>query len=226
MDKVLIIEDEKDISDAIRYGLEKEGYKVSCANDGIRGLFSVVKIMPDLVILDLMLPGMNGVEVCKKIKADPKSAGIPVIILSAKSSEADKVGCFESGAEDYITKPFSIRELIARVKAVHKRCCESGSNNKYLKFGDLEIDPAGHSISLGGKELELSLKEFDLLHYLVLNRGKVLSRKELLKDIWDIEADIDTRTVDVHVTRIRRKIRRSACKIDTIHGVGYKISCK
>jgi DNA-binding response OmpR family regulator len=223
MDKVLIIEDEKDINDALRYSLEKEGYKVFSANDGIRGLFSALKTLPDLVILDLMLPGMNGMDICRKLKADPKTADIPVVILSAKSSEADKIGCFELGADDYVTKPFSTRELISRIKAVGKRCSQAGTKVKFLKLGDLEIDPAGHCITVKGEEIELSLKEFGLLHDLALHKGQVLTRKQLLKDVWGIEASIDTRTVDVHVTRLRRKLKRSSCKIDTVHGIGYKL---
>lgn len=224
MNSVLIIEDEKDICDAVRYALEKEGCKVHSSNDGIKGLFLAAKVLPDLVILDLMLPGMNGMDICRKLKADPKTAGIPVVILSAKSSETDKIGCFELGADDYVTKPFSIGELIARLKAVSKRNSDPGRKNRYFRKGNMEIDPSGRSVTLNGREIDLSLKEYDLLHYLALNEGKALTRKEILKDVWNIQAEIDTRTVDVHVTRIRNKLRRSSCRIESVHGIGYKFS--
>ncbi len=224
MNSVLIIEDEIDICDAIRYALEKEGYKVHSSNDGIRGFFLALKVRPDIIVLDLMLPGMNGVEVCRKIKSDPKTSSIPVIIISARASETDKIGGFEIGADDYVTKPFSIRELIARIKAVSKRSfVQKGKDNSIIRCKDLEIDPAGHNVYVSGDPIELSLKEFKLLQVLVQNKGVVLKRKDILREVWNIEADIETRTVDVHITRIRQKLEKSSCRIDTVHGVGYRL---
>ncbi|MEA3493511.1 MAG: response regulator transcription factor [Candidatus Margulisiibacteriota bacterium] len=224
MSKVLIIEDEKDIVEALEYNLKKENYSVSKANDGKRGLKVAREKLPDLIILDLMLPVIEGLEVCKILKKEMSTRNIPIIMLTAKSAELDKVLGLELGADDYMTKPFSIRELIARVKTILKRYgSKELSKNPVLRFSDLEIDIEKHEIKAAGKPIELTAKEFTLLQYLAENKDKAIGRDKLLDQVWGIEVAIETRTVDVHVTRLREKLGKKAGKhIQTLRGVGYK----
>lgn len=224
MRHVLIIDDEKDIVESVEYNLAKEGYKISKAYDGINGLEAVHKKLPDLVILDLMLPGMSGIEICKAMKADQKTASIPVIMLTAKGEETDKIVGLEVGADDYMTKPFSIRELTARIKTILKRYGKKNETVTALKFQGLDIDPDSHTVKVSGKEIELTAKEFLLLEHLARNPEKVFSRDRLLDIVWGIDVAIETRTVDVHMRRLREKLGRSAKYLKTIHGVGYKFS--
>ncbi len=224
MRHVLIIDDEKDIVESVEYNLAKEGYKISKAYDGINGLEAVHKKLPDLVILDLMLPGMSGIEICKAMKADQKTSSIPVIMLTAKGEETDKIVGLEVGADDYITKPFSIRELAARIKTILKRYGKKAETATSLKFPGLDIDPDSHTVKVLGKEVELTAKEFLLLEHLARNPEKVFSRDRLLDIVWGIDVAIETRTVDVHMRRLREKLGRSAKYLKTIHGVGYKFS--
>ncbi len=226
MNHILIIDDEKDIVQAIEYNLEKEGYKVSKSFDGLNGLDAAKKKIPDLIILDLMLPGMNGIELCKMLKSDSQTSSIPIIMLTAKSDESDKIVGLEIGADDYITKPFSIKELLARIKAVLKRYTLKEEQKKILKFPGLEIYPDSHTVSVFGKEIDLTAKEFMLLEYLAMNEGKVFSRDKLLDIIWGIDVAIETRTVDVHIRRLREKLGKAAKYLKTLHGVGYKFSVK
>jgi len=223
MAKLLIIEDEKDIVQALEYNLKKEGFEIHKAYDGLQGLKLATEIIPDLIILDLMLPGLDGLELCRKIKKDPKTENIPIIMLTAKGAETDKVVGLEVGADDYITKPFSMRELIARVKAILKRYGHKEKAYKLnLKFTDLEIDSERHEIKAAGKMVELTAKEFALLKYLAENQGRVYSRERLLDAIWGIEVAIETRTVDVHMRRLREKLGRAGKHLKTLRGVGYK----
>jgi two-component system alkaline phosphatase synthesis response regulator PhoP len=223
MAKLLIIEDEKDIVQALEYNLKKESFEIHKAYDGLQGLKLAAEIIPDLIILDLMLPGLDGLEVCRKIKKDPRTENIPVIMLTAKGAETDKVVGLEVGADDYITKPFSMRELIARVKAVLKRYGKKEKAYKpTLKFSDLEIDSEKHEVKAAGKAVELTAKEFALLKYLAENQGRVFNRERLLDAIWGIEVAIETRTVDVHMRRLREKLGRAGKHLKTLRGVGYK----
>lgn len=226
MKQVLVIDDEKDIVETISYNLEKEGYKVSKSYDGMNGFEAVQKKMPDIVILDLMLPGMTGIEVCKAMKADPKTASIPIIMLTAKGEETDKIVGLEVGADDYMTKPFSIRELSARIRTVLKRCGRKEEPKTLLKFPGLEIDGEQHTVKVSNKETELTAKEFLLLEHLARNPEKVFSRDRLLDMVWGIDAPIETRTVDVHMRRLREKLGKAAKYLKTLHGVGYKFSLK
>jgi len=224
MAKILIVEDEKDIAEAIEYNLKKEGFEVVLAHDGNRGLKLARERDPDLIILDLMLPGIDGLEICKVLKREDQTSNIPIIMLTAKGSEVDKVLGLELGADDYMTKPFGMRELIARAKTILKRYVKKSFIRKpFLKFHDLEIDIERHEVKVCNKLVELTAKEFDLLRYLAEHKGKVVNRERLLDEVWGIEVAIETRTVDVHVKRLREKLGKKAGKyILTLRGVGYK----
>lgn len=224
---ILAIDDEKDIVEAIEYNLSKEGYKVLKAYDGDTGLLTAQNKIPDLIILDLMLPGLDGGEVCKRLKKDPKTTNIPIIMLTAKSEVTDKIVGLEIGADDYLTKPFSMRELIARIKTVLKRCvAECAKEQTMIRLPGLEIDVDRHIVSVAGKPIELTAKEFLLLKYLAENKERVYSRDKLLDSVWGIDAAIETRTVDVHMRRLREKLRSASHYLKTLHGVGYKFSEK
>lgn len=226
MADILIIDDEKDIVDTIEYNLKKEGFTTHKSFDGINGLRLIKEIQPDLVILDLMLPGMSGIEVCKAAKKNEKTSKIPIIMLTAKKQEVDKIVGLEVGADDYIVKPFGMRELIARVKAILRRysAMPKGEKSKsVIGFADVVIDLDRHEVTVKGKPVELSAKEFKLLEFLATNKNRVFSRERLLDDVWGISAEIETRTVDVHVTRLREKLGKSGDRIQTVRGFGYKL---
>lgn len=223
MPEILIVEDEKDIVESIEYNLKKEGFKVAKANDGLNGLRLAQEKLPALILLDLMLPGLDGLEVCRRLKKNPKTAAIPVIMLTAKGSETDKVVGLEVGADDYIVKPFSLKELIARVKTILRRYEKPAEAPKaIIKFKTLEIDTDKHEVRAAGKLIELTAKEFQLLHYLAENQGRVFSRERLLDAVWGIDVAIETRTVDVHVRRLREKLGKAGHHLVTLRGVGYK----
>jgi len=223
MKSILVIDDEKDIVEAIEYNLKKEGYKVSKAFDGKHGLKSAKENKFDLIILDLMLPGIPGLDVCKSLKRDTNTSNIPIIMLTAKDGEVDKIVGFELGADDYVTKPFSLRELLARVKAVLKRTSSQAKvTAPTLRFADLEINSEQHQVKVRDKLIDLTAKEFALLKYLAENKERFFSREKLLDAIWGIEVAIETRTVDVHIRRIREKLGKAGQHIQTLHGVGYK----
>jgi two-component system OmpR family response regulator len=221
--KILIIEDEKPIADAVAYSLKGEGFAVNVARDGESGLSLARTEKPDLIILDLMLPGMDGLAVCRAVRRETKT---PIIMLTAKAEEADRVVGLELGADDYVTKPFSVRELMARVKAVLRRAADAAEpDEEQLTSGDLVMNLAEHTVTLGGNAVNLSPKEFDLLAALLRHRGRVLSRDVLLERVWGEETYIDTHTVDVHIRWLREKIETNPSKperIVTVRGVGYK----
>lgn len=223
-EKILIVEDEKDIVRMLEYNLKKEGFKTSFARDGEAAVSLAEKERPDLILLDLMLPGMDGLEVCKKLKIEKKTALIPIIMLTAKSQESDKIVGLELGADDYVTKPFSPRELIARIKALLRRAKEKDKLPDTLKIGDLAIDLSKIAVTVKGKTLELTAKEFELLKTLIKARGRVLTRDHLLDTIWgfDHAAEIQTRTVDVHIQTLRKKLKTEAKRIVTIKNYGYR----
>lgn len=222
--KILIIEDERDIRDLVAHYLTKEGYRVEFALDGAKGLSLAKTLKPDLIILDLMLPELDGLEVCKKLRADPKTAVMPIIMLTAKGEETDKIVGLELGADDYLTKPFSAKELTARIKALLRRTEPSHTAKAptYV-YGDLHLDVAKHEVRVKGKEVSLTAKEFGLLEQLLLNRGRVLTRDVLLDQVWGYEADVMSRTVDVHVRRLREKIPSLQEAILTVKPYGYKL---
>ena len=222
--KILIVDDEDHIRELLKFNLKKNGYIVYMANDGLNGLKLAREKQVDLILLDLMLPGMDGFEVCKEIRRDNIISNVPIIMLTAKSEEIDKILGLELGADDYITKPFSIRELSARIKALLRR-----SNVKYdneiLRFGNITLNLQTREVLKHGKKLDFTLKEFEVLKLLIQNKGKILTREILLDKIWGYEYVGETRTVDVHIRHIRKKIEEDDKKpiyIQTIRGVGYK----
>jgi DNA-binding response OmpR family regulator len=221
---ILIVEDEKDIARMLDYNLKKEGFKTLSAHDGEDGLFSAQQRHPDLILLDLMLPKMGGLEVCKQLKKEKETASIPVIMLTAKSQESDKIVGLELGADDYVAKPFSIREVIARIKAVLRRGKEKDALPEVLRAGDLVMDFSRITVSVKGKPVELTSKEFELLKTLIQAKGRVLSRDHLLDTIWGFNnaQDIQTRTVDVHIRTLRKKLKGAARHIVTVKNYGYR----
>jgi phosphate regulon transcriptional regulator PhoB len=223
-EKILIVDDEKDIVKMLDYNLKKEGFRTVLAYDGEDAIDLANRDNPDLIILDLMLPGMDGLEVCKTLKKENKTAKIPIIMLTAKVQEADKIVGLELGADDYITKPFSPRELIARIKAVLRRIKEKDKPPEVLKKGDLTIDFSKISVAIKGKPIELTSKEFELLKTLINAKGRVLSRDYLLDTIWgfDHAMEIQTRTVDVHIRTLRKKLKSEARRIITVKNYGYR----
>jgi len=223
-EKILIIDDELHIIELLKYNLETNGYKVFYALDGKEGLKLASEKKPDLILLDVMLPEMDGFDVCKEIKKNEDTSNIPIIMLTAKSEEFDKILGLELGADDYITKPFSIRELLARVKAVLRRNNKQEKSN-VVYIHDLKLDFDKREVLKNGVKIDLTLKEFELLKLLVLNKGKVLTRDFLLDKVWGYEYYGETRTVDVHVRHLRQKIEdddRNPKYIETVRGIGYK----
>ncbi len=224
--KILIIDDEENIRELIKFNLEAEGYNVIMAADGKEGLEKVSSSV-DLIVLDLMLPEMDGLTVCRQIRGNNEHSNIPIIMLTAKGEEVDKIIGLEMGADDYMTKPFSPRELIARIKAILRRIQVlagdiSDSQNKVIKQKDIELNIQSHEARKGGELLELTPKEFQLLKFLLINLNKVLTRDLLLEKIWGYDYAGDTRTVDVHIRRLRKKIGDEYIK--TVRGVGYKFA--
>jgi len=224
---ILVVEDEADIRNLVRYNLEQEGYVVSEAADGEQGLAAARKQRPHLVVLDLMLPGMNGLEVCRVLRGEEKTAKLPVVMLTARATEVDKVLGLEIGADDYVTKPFSPRELLARVKAVLRRAygTEPERPHQAWERGRLRIDLDGYEAFLDGKPLHLSLREFELLKFFTQNPERAFSRGDILDLVWGTDTHVEPRTVDVHVRRLRLQIERDDAHpelILTVRGFGYK----
>lgn len=225
--KILIVEDEIHIVELIKFNLEDNGYEVVYATNGEEGLNKAFEEQPDLILLDLMLPIIDGIDVANRIKNSKSLRDTPIIMLTAKSSETDKIVGLEIGADDYITKPFSVRELLARVKVILRRYNKTKDleTNKHFDINGLIIDDEKHEVTREGKVYSLTLKEYDLLRMLAQNRGKVLSRNFLLDEIWGYDYFGETRTVDVHIRHLRSKIEdeEHGKVIETVRGVGYKI---
>tara|TARA_B110000003_G_C16452539_1_gene458505 strand:+ start:119 stop:814 length:696 start_codon:yes stop_codon:yes gene_type:complete len=223
---VLVIEDEPDIRKTIDYNLSKESFKVIQAASIEEGEKALASNKIDVIILDLMLPDGSGLTLCRDIKSEPKTKNIPVIILTAKTEEVDRVVGFELGADDYVTKPFSVRELILRVKAILKRGASTEKNTEdaeYL-FGELTINFEEHQAYINGQEISLTALEFKLLKHLIKRKGRVQTRDQLLEDVWGYSSNITTRTVDTHIKRLREKLGSVGDHIQTIRGVGYRFS--
>lgn len=220
--RLLLIEDEEDIAALIKLQAEISGYRLYVETDGLNGLRAVEREKPDLVILDIMLPGQNGLDVCRKMKANPDLKTIPVIMISAKSEEIDVVLGLELGADDYVTKPFSPKVLFSRVKAVLRRGQEPEKAPKLVKFGDFSLEPERYLIKKDERYISLTLSEFGILRRLVLNRGKVLTRNQLLDDVQNDDAFIVDRNIDVHIASLRRKLGPNFHWIETVRGVGYR----
>jgi two-component system phosphate regulon response regulator PhoB len=223
MKTILIIEDENDLAELVAFNLEKEGYRSLIAPDGPSGLEAARNNSPDLILLDIMLPGMSGIEICKVLKGKEKTARIPVIMMTAKGEEIDRVVGFEVGADDYVIKPFSPRELLLRIKAVLRRNGSAETINKIINVGTISIDTDRHLVTTDGNDVILTTTEFKLLFNLAERLGRVQSRDRLLKDVWGINHIGDTRTVDTHITRLRSKLGESGEMIKTIRGFGYKM---
>ena len=222
---VLVIDDEKDLLELVRYNLEKEGYRIRTAEDGEAGLEAAVRELPDIVIVDLMLPGIDGLEVCRRLRTDQRTARTPVIMLTAKSTETDRVVGLEIGADDYVTKPFSPRELTARIKAVLRRFSPqqaTAPQSRIIRRGGLVIDLDRRGIRCGEDNIDLTATEFRLLQMLAKHPGRVYSRSELIEGAIGKEIAVVDRTIDVHVTSLRRKLGDYGDRVETVRGFGYR----
>jgi two-component system alkaline phosphatase synthesis response regulator PhoP len=223
MTRILIVEDEPAMVSGLRDNFEFEGYEVITAADGLEGLGRALKDSPDLVVLDVMMPRMSGLDVCKQLKV--KKPALPIIMLTARGQEVDKVVGLELGADDYVTKPFSIRELLARVKAVLRRAQGAAKDQESYSFGDVEVNVRSCRVIRGGRPVEFSAKEFELLKYFLSHPGETVTRDRLLEDVWGYERYPTTRTVDAHIVRLRQKLEPKPEEprfILTVHGMGYK----
>ena len=223
---VLVIDDEKDLLELVRYNLEKEGYKVRTAEDGEAGLKAIERELPDIVIVDLMLPGIDGLDVCRRLRAEQRTAQTPIIMLTAKSAETDRVVGLEMGADDYVTKPFSPRELTARIKAVLRRVSPphlQSPQSQIIRRGSLTIDLERRSVCYGEKNIDLTATEFRLLQILAKYPGRVYSRSELIERALGKEIAVVDRTIDVHITSLRKKFGDYGNLIETVRGFGYRL---
>jgi DNA-binding response OmpR family regulator len=223
-DTVLVVEDENDVVDLLRYHFKKAGFKVEIANSGDAGLSAVRSGRPDAVVLDLMLPGMTGLEVCRALKADIETASIPVLMLTARSEVKDRVKGLEIGADDYVTKPFSPKEVVLRVQGLLRRIRSAAEEVSVLEADGISIDKSTLRASMGNERLDLTTIEFKLLLTLINNRGRILSRETLLSDVWGYSSGADTRTVDTHMRRLREKLGDHATKVETVRGQGYRFN--
>ena len=223
--KVLVVDDEKDITALVAYHLEREGFRVLQAHDGLQALDLVKRERPNVLILDLMLPHMGGLDVCRRLRKEPDTARLPILMLTAKAEETDKVLGLELGGDDYLTKPFGPRELVARVKALIRRS-EEPQGDEVVAAGALEVDLGRYIVSVRRRPVELTAKEFELLKALLLAKGRALTREHLLGRVWGYEqaSEIESRTVDVHVRRLRQKLGPEAKRIVTVKNVGYRFN--
>jgi len=223
-ERILIVEDDKHIAKLVKYNLDKAGFETSVAKNGEEALSFIDKEEIHLVILDIMLPGVDGFEVCKEMKKDDRFKAIPIIMLTAKGEETDRVVGFELGADDYVVKPFSPRELALRVKAILKRKKPSEEVQDIISIDKLKIDILRHKVTVNKKEIKLTLMEFNLLLTLIKRRGRVQSREKLLDDVWKMDSEVTTRTIDTHIKQIRHKLGKMGKLIETVRGLGYKFS--
>jgi two-component system alkaline phosphatase synthesis response regulator PhoP len=219
---IIIVEDDEDIADSIRYNLDREGFRVRVAATGEDALSLILNGPPNLILLDLNLPGMNGFEICRRLRAEPSTATIPILMLTARTDETDKVLGLNMGADDYITKPFSMRELVARVNAALRRSEGSQIDRPVFDNGSLRIDPSTFRVHYQSREVRMTRKEFSLLSELARNQGRVLTRETLLDRVWGMNYFGDSRTLDVHIRRLRQKLGEPAL-IETVTGIGYRL---
>ncbi len=224
MASILVVEDEADLQQVIAFNLRQAGHEVIVAGDGQQALTLIRSKIPDLIVLDLMLPGMPGTELCRAVKSAPGTRHVAVVMLTAKGEEIDRVVGFELGADDYVVKPFSVRELVLRIQAVLRRApqSDSGEAPRVNDFGTLRIDRDAHRVSVEDKEVTLTALEFKLLCTLFDRRDRVQSRATLLDDVWEVSSELETRTVDTHVKRLREKLGSAGAYIETVRGVGYR----
>jgi DNA-binding response OmpR family regulator len=223
MSQILVVEDDPDIAQLIGHYLEKAGHTVEVLSSGKAVMPKVRRNPPDLVVLDLMLPELDGLMICQAMRTDPQTAAIPIIMVTARGDEADRITGLELGADDYVTKPFSPKELAARVTALLRRAARPATSGDILRYGPIAIDADRHAVTVSGEEVRLTAKEFLLLQYLLQHRGRVLSRDLLLTDVWGYQYTGGTRTVDVHIRRLREKMPVLADAIETVKQFGYKL---
>jgi len=221
---ILIVDDEPDVADLLKYHLHKAGYLTLTAGTGAKALEIARNARPEAIVLDLMLPGMSGLEVCRELRKNPDTASLGVLMLTAKGQPTERINGLETGADDYVTKPFSPKEVVLRVQALVRRTQAAREGGGVVESGDIRIDKGSFEITLAGQRLELTTTEFKLLCLLVERRGRVQSRDVLLKDVWGYENSIDTRTVDTHIRRLREKLGASADRIETMRGEGYRFA--
>jgi two-component system, OmpR family, alkaline phosphatase synthesis response regulator PhoP len=220
---IIIVEDDEDIADSIRFNLEREGFRVRIAATGEDALNVILSGPPNLILLDLNLPGMNGFEICRRLKAESATEKIPILMLTARAEETDKVLGLNMGADDYVTKPFSMRELVARINATLRRSDAVGSDRPIFDNGMLQIDHATYRVTYNNREIRMTRKEFALLSELARNEGRVLTRETLLDRVWGMNYFGDSRTLDVHIRRLRQKLGNAGV-IETVTGIGYRLS--
>jgi two-component system phosphate regulon response regulator PhoB len=222
--RVLVVDDEPDLLELVRVNLSQSGYTVETAASGTDALAALRRAPPDVMVLDLMLPDLSGTELCARVRADQRLTGLPIIMLTAKSEEIDRVVGLELGADDYVTKPFSPRELALRVRAVLRRRAPSGDEARVFEHGDLRVDPDSHRASVSGKEISLTAKEFQLLVALMGRPGRVMTRERLLDEVWGSDITVTSRTIDTHLKRLREKLGSAGDLIETVRGVGYRFA--
>jgi two-component system phosphate regulon response regulator PhoB len=223
MAHILIVDDEADLASLVEFNLQQAGLETSVALTGAQALQLAKARVPDVVLLDLMLPDVGGKEVCRRLRADPKTRSVPIVMLTARGEESDRVEGFEVGADDYVTKPFSPRELVLRIKAILRRAAPT-EGGEQLKLGQLALDTGAHKAWVGGEELDLTALEFRLLHHFLARPGRVQSREQLLSEVWGISSPLETRTVDTHVMRLRDKLGPARHLVETVRGVGYRMA--
>lgn len=223
---ILVVDDEEDLRNLLRHSLSKEGFTVRTVGTGPEALSVAPTMRPSLILLDLMLPGMQGTEVCRRLRAEPSLTGTPIIMLTARGEELDRVVGFELGADDYVTKPFSTRELVLRIRAVLRRSVSGGApeGEGSLRVGALRIDAAAHRVWVDDEEVQLTATEFRLLTTLARRSGRVQTRGQLLQEVWDMPPDLSTRTVDTHMKRLREKLGPAGDRLETVRGVGYRLN--
>jgi len=222
--RVLVVDDEPDLLELVRINLAQSGYTVETAASGSDALAALRRAPPDVMILDLMLPDLSGTELCARVRADQRLAALPIIMLTAKSEEIDRVVGLELGADDYVTKPFSPRELALRVRAVLRRRAPTGEEARVLEHGALRVDPDSHRASVDGREITLTAKEFQLLVALMGRPGRVMTRERLVDEVWGSDITVTSRTIDTHLKRLREKLGRAGDLIETVRGVGYRFA--
>lgn len=223
--RILVVDDERDVTELVAYTLRSKGYEVEAVNDPNRSLTAARTFAPDLVILDVMMPDLSGIQICRLLRSDPNLARMPVMFLTARVEENDRVHGFEVGADDYIGKPFSPKELVLRVQSILRRVGENAPTPpRRLSVGGIVLDADRHEVTIGGAAVDLTATEFKLLHLLMERRGRVQTREHLLINVWHYETEIETRTVDTHVRRLREKLGAEADWIETVRGVGYRIA--
>lgn len=223
--RILVVDDEPDVTELVSYKLKREGYEVAIINNPLEILGTAREFNPDLFVLDIMMPDLDGLKICRMIRADKKLSRVPIIFLTARGEVEDRIRGLESGADDYISKPFDTKELALRIGLIFKRMAsEAGVEGKQLQVADILLDEDLHQVKVGGQEIELTATEFKLLKLLMQRKGRVQSRENLLVNVWNYDTDTETRTIDTHIRRLREKLKERSNLIETVRGVGYRIN--